>query len=178
MATASPMPDHERRISAPQHERRLFLRFTLHTDQYVMDARDIDQVLPLKHLKQIPNSAHWVAGVMQYQGKPVPVIDMPALTMGGAARVLTSTRIVLVHYRHAPQAAARKLGLILENATETVHYDTTDFVPCPLDNRDAPYLGPVRAGTDGLEQWVHVHDLLPASVRIQLFPATDAGEQS
>jgi chemotaxis-related protein WspB len=177
MATAAPMPGQERRISVAPRERRLFLRFTLGTDLYVMDAQDIDQVLALKRLKQIPNAAHWVAGIMQYRGEPVPVIDMAALATGASARLLTSTRIVLVHYRHAPQAAARALGLILENATETVHYDMADFVPCGLDNRDAPYLGPVRAGTGGLEQWVRVHDLLPASVRVQLFPETAIGER-
>jgi chemotaxis-related protein WspB len=90
--------------------------------------------------------------------------------------VLTSTRIVLAHYRPTQHAQARLLGLILENASETVHYDVAEFAQYGLDNRQAPYLGPVRSTPQGLEQWVHVPDLLPAEVRAQLFPDASSGE--
>ena len=40
-----------------------------------------------------------------------------------------------------------------------------------LDNRQAPYLGPVREDAQGLLQWVRVADLLDEQVRALLFPS-------
>ena len=51
----------------------------------------------------------------------------------------TSTRLVLVHY-----GGDRQLGLILEQATDTLRCRPDEFQPYGLDNADAPYLGPVR----------------------------------
>ena len=39
-----------------------------------------------------------------------------------------------------------------------------------MDNREAPYLGPVREDAQGLLQWIGVQDLLDDQVRALLFP--------
>jgi len=65
------------------------------------------------------------------------------------------------------------LGLILEQATETVHYDPAAFKPYGLDNPGARYLGPVLSDAHGMVQAVKVADLLPASVRALLYPPDD-----
>ena len=68
------------------------------------------------------------------------------------AAARTSTRLVLVHYRPAGEVPRRLLGLILEQATDTLRCNPTEFQPYGLDNRDAPYLGPVREDAQGLLQ--------------------------
>lgn len=98
------------------------------------------------------------------------MIDLCALTFGQDAQARTSTRLVLVHYRPQAQQAAQVLGLILEQATDTLRCDPADFKPYGLDNRQAPYLGPVREDAQGMLQWVRVNDLLDESVRAVLFP--------
>jgi chemotaxis-related protein WspB len=79
---------------------------------------------------------------------------------------------VLVHYRADEGAEMKLLGLILEQATDTLRCNPTDFQPYGLDNRRAPYLGPVREDAQGLLQWVRVADLLDDQVRALLFPST------
>jgi len=101
----------------------------------------------------------------------VPVIDLCALAFGTPAQARTSTRLVLVHYRANDGAETKLLGLILEQATDTVRYNPTDFQPYGLDNRQARYLGPVRKDAQGLLQWVRVADLLDDQVRALLFPS-------
>ena len=66
------------------------------------------------------------------------------------------------------------LGLILEQATETVHFDPAAFRPLALDNRQARYLGPVLSDAAGMVQAVTVDDLLPPEARALLYPAPDA----
>jgi chemotaxis-related protein WspB len=113
----------------------------------------------------------WVAGVFAYRGAVVPVIDLSALTFGEPAQARTSTRLVLVNYRPDESTEARLLGLILEQATDTLRCNPADFQPYGLDNRQAPYLGPVREDAQGLLQWVRVADLLDDRVRGVLFPS-------
>jgi chemotaxis-related protein WspB len=99
------------------------------------------------------------------------VIDLSALTFGQPAQVRTSTRLVLVNYRPDETIPAQWLGLILEQATDTLRCHPAEFQPYGLDNRQAPYLGPVREDAQGLLQWVRVADLLDEHVRALLFPS-------
>ena len=62
------------------------------------------------------------------------------------------------------------MGLILEQASNTLRCNPQDFQPYGLDNPDAPYLGPVRQDHLGLIQWVRVDDLLSPQVCALLFP--------
>lgn len=155
--------------------RRLFLLFRLGDDRYAVAADAVLRVLPLQALKQLPGTPDWVAGVLVHGGAPVPVIDLSRLALGRPARQLTSTRIVLVTYRHRGQGAAHTLALILEGVTETGHRNPADFVPCGLDSPRARYLGPVLDEADGMLQWVDVDALLSDEARALLFPDAIAG---
>lgn len=146
----------------------LFLLFQLGNDRYALDASQIAEVLPLTRIKQIPQAPTEVAGVFNYRGAPVPLIDLSQLTLNRPAQKCLSTRIILTHYPD-DQGEKRLLGLIAEKATETMRRETTDFAASGLDNEDAAYLGPVTNDSHGLVQWVTVDKLLPPSVRDLLF---------
>lgn len=148
----------------------LFLLFRIGSERYALRATVIAEVLPRLPLKPIARAPQWVAGVFAYRGVVVPVIDLSALTFGQPAEARTSTRLVLVHYRPDDAQPAQWLGLILEQATDTLRCHPQDFQPYGLDNRQAPYLGPVRQDAQGLVQWVRVNDLLDDAVRTLLFP--------
>ena len=142
----------------------LFLLFELARDRYVLDVSQVAEVLPLVDIRQMPQAPTAVAGILNYRGTPVPVIDVSQLTLGRPAERRLSTRIVLVHYPGA-DGQTRLLGLIAERATQTVRREETDFVASGITNEGAPYLGPVAADARGLLQWLDVRTLLPASVR-------------
>ena len=160
-----------KRTAAKQALHALFLLFRIGSERYALQATEVAEVLPRLPLKPIAHAPHWVAGVFAYRGVVVPVIDLCALAFGTAAQARTSTRLVLVHYRADERAAPKLLGLILEQATDTLRCNPADFQPYGLDNRQAPYLGPVREDAQGLLQWVRVADLLDDQVRALLFPA-------
>ena len=149
----------------------LFLLFRIGNERYALQAIEVAEVLPRLPLKPIAKAPSWVAGVFAYRGAVVPVIDLSALTFGQPAELRTSTRLVLVHYRPQASDPGQLLGLILEQATDTLRCNPADFQPYGLDNRQAPYLGPVREDQQGLLQWIRVADLLDAQVRALLFPS-------
>ena len=159
-----------RRNVAQVTKQALFLLFRIGSERYALRATEVAEVLPRLPLKPIARAPQWVAGVFAYRGAVVPVIDLSALTFGHPAEARTSTRLVLVHYRPDDSQPAQWLGLILEQATDTLRCNPEDFQPYGLDNREAPYLGPVREDAQGLVQWVRVNDLLDEAVRVLLFP--------
>ena len=148
-------------------KQRLFLVFYIGDERYALAATDVVEVLPRLPLKPIAQAPVWVAGVFAHRAQMVPVIDISAMTFGQAVVARTSTRLVLVNYR------GQLLGMLLEQASDTLRCDPADFQPYGLDNRDAPYLGPVRKDEQGLLQWISVDDLLSPAVSALLFPPAD-----
>ena len=146
----------------------LFILFQLGRDRYALDAAQVAEVLPLVQVKKIPHAPAGVAGVFTYRGAPVPVIDLSLLALGRVARSRLSTRVLLVNFPDAG-GAKRLLGLIAENATETLRREAADFVASGVKADGAPYLGPVATDERGLIQWVEAEKLLPAAVREALF---------
>jgi len=148
---------------------KLFLVFQVGGQRFALAAMEVAQILPLLPLKPVPRAPAWVAGIFAHRGHVVPVIDIGALTFDQPAVARTSTRLVLVHYRVQPQQPDALLGLILEQATDTLRCDPAEFQPYGLDNPAAPYLGPVREDALGLLQWVRVEDLLDDQARAMLY---------
>ena len=152
-----------RHTGAKASKKRLFLVFYIGDERYALAATDVVEVLPRLPLKPIAQAPAWVAGVFAYRDRMIPVIDISAMTFGTEAVARTSTRLVLVNYR------GQLLGLLLEQASNTLRCDPADFQPYGLDNRDAPYLGPVRKDEAGLVQWLSVDDLLSPAVSALIF---------
>lgn len=147
-----------------------FLLFSLGNDRYGLETRRVVRVLPQLELKEIPQAPAWVAGLMNYHGRSVPVIDLALLACGEPSRASFDTRIVLVDYCSAP-GVVHLLGLLMEQANDTRRFEPENFTPPGVDNPRAPYLGEVAAGEAGIVQLVDVDKLLPAEVQALLFPA-------
>lgn len=160
-----------KRGAVPAAKKALFLVFHIGDERFALRATEVAEVLPRLPLKPIAHAPLWVAGIFAHRGALVPVIDLSALTFGKPAKARTSTRLVLVNYQPQPWGDARWLGLILEQATDTLRCDLGEFKPYGLENREAPYLGLVREDALGLMQWIGVNDLLTDDVRAVLFSA-------
>jgi chemotaxis-related protein WspB len=146
----------------------LFLLFQLGEDRYALEIGQIVEVLPMVSVKAIPQAAPGVAGVFNYRGTPVPLIDLGELALGTPSRPRISTRIILVQY--AEEAGkAHLLGLLAEKTTETLRRQEAEFVDAGVTVEAAPYLGPVTKDGRGIIQRVEVTRLLSADVRDQLF---------
>ncbi len=146
----------------------LLLLFDLGGDRYALDADRITEVLPLVEIRPVPQAPAGVAGVFDFRGTPVPVIDLSTLVLGRPAERCMSTRLVMIAY---PDGAGgtRPLGVLAERATRVVRRELTEFVDCGVTSERAWYLGPVARDEDGLVQWLDVTMLLPTDVRDTLF---------
>jgi chemotaxis-related protein WspB len=146
----------------------LFLLFQLGQDRYALDASRVVEVVPLLTLKQFPQAPKGVAGVFNYRGRPVPAVDLGALTFGQPARERLSTRIIIIHYPDE-NGVNHLLGLIAEHATEILRKDAKEFVDPGVKLGRAPYLGPILMNGSSSIQWIHEGRLLSEPVRKVLF---------
>lgn len=147
----------------------LYLQFEIGGHRYLLPAARVATVLPLPALKPMPGTADGVAGVANYQGEPVPVIDLSLLATGRAAADRLSTRLVLVRY---PTARGEKLlGLAAERATSVLRTDEKHFTPPGVEA--APWLGGVAPAAGSLAQKVEIEGLLPPELRAVLFRAAE-----
>jgi chemotaxis-related protein WspB len=146
----------------------LFLLFQLGKDRYALEATKVAELLPLIHVRPIPQAHQAVMGVFNLRGAPVPVIDLSWLALGRPAERRMSTRIVLVHYPDG-HGQMHLLGLVAEKATETMRRDPAEFTESGVSSDGAPWLGPVTHDAHGIVQLIEVHKLLPPELRDVLF---------
>lgn len=146
----------------------LFLLFRLGKDQYALETGSVVEVLPLVHWKTVPGTVAGVAGVFNYHGSPVPLIDLRDLALSKPSRRWMSTRIIVVEYTGDVQER-HLLGLLAERATETIRRSEEEFFDSGISVASAPYLGSVTMDDRGIIQRVEVKRLLPPSVLNELF---------
>lgn len=146
-----------------------FLAFTVDDQRFALPAADVITVVPAAPLRTMDGTPDWVAGVMPFFDRMLPVIDVSRLHAARAARRAFGTRIVVVRY---PRAAgdARPLGLLAERVTDVLEVEPDQWRESGLATPDTPWLGPLARVGDELVQRVALSDLLPEGVRDRLFP--------
>ena len=75
----------------------LLLTFTAGANRYAVDVTRVVELVPRVELRQIPHAPAFLAGLLGYRGKVVPVIDLGLLLDVGPCRDCLSTRIILVN---------------------------------------------------------------------------------
>ena len=153
----------------------LHLQFTLGDDRYALPASQVVEVLPLRRLKQVPEAPLWVAGLFEHRGRVTPVIDLSHRVLGRAAQPRSSTRVVLVRFDLQLGEQSPVLGLILEQATDTLRLPSEAFKASGLEAGQADYLGPLQRDARGMIQRIEVAGLLDDEMRALLFQPVDQG---
>jgi chemotaxis-related protein WspB len=146
----------------------LYLLLELGNDRYALDASQVVKVLPLVDFKCIPRAITGVAGLFNYHGTPIPLLDLTELNLGRPSQTRMSTRIILTNY--IEESGERHLiGFMAERVTETIRRPETDFRSSGVRVEGARFLGPVLVEADHIIQRVEIKHLLPDAVRTQLF---------
>lgn len=153
----------------------LHLQFQLGEDRYALPASQVVEVLPLRRLKQVPETPQWVAGLFEHRGRMTPVIDLSRRVLGRPALPRSSTRMVLVRFDRQLGEQSPVLGLILEQATNTLRLPNDAFQASGLEAGQADYLGPLQRDAQGMIQRIEVAGLLDDEMRALLFQPMQQG---
>ena len=142
----------------------LLLLFQLGPEHCALDATQVVEVLALAQLRPLPGAPAAVAGVLNYRGAQVPVVDLSQCALGRPAQRRLSTRIILTEQVIAP-GDQRLVGLIAEHATETMRQDDRpDYLQWDTSFTTTSWMDSGASAARGLIQIVDVRGLLPADV--------------
>ena len=151
----------------------LFLLFQIGEARYALDTAAVLEIVPGVTLRRVMGAPAGVAGLLDYHGAPVPVLDLSAMATGQSAPTRFSTRLILVRTPLLPVDDAGRshvIGLLAERATSLLQRQPSDFTRTGLNVPDAPYLGPVTADGEGFIHRVRVENLLTGPVRALFAP--------
>lgn len=146
------------------------LAFHIGQDRYGFKLDAIVRVLPLLQLKRLPLAPKHVAGLMDFHGASVPVIDLSRLAGLAPSRDCVDTRIVIVDYC-GPDGVAHLLGLLAEQVLGILNVNRAALTDSGVSA--APFLGQVASDGHGIVQLVELEQLLPDSLRAMLFQPKD-----
>jgi chemotaxis-related protein WspB len=135
------------------------------------------EVTPCAILRQVPHAPSGLAGLLNYRGTVVPVVDLSVILNGAASRSRLSTRILLVDVA-AAGAAPRLLGFMAERVTETVNCREEDLQPPGVAPPQAPYLGKIMLAGQAMIQRLDPAAVLPEDLKQTLFALADAPQDA
>ena len=141
--------------------------FSVGDDRYALPAADLIEVLPLLTLKQLPQTPEWVAGLLNYRGEPVLVVDISTLMTGKPCRAIVSTRILLTSVQRG-DGTGKVLGLMAEGVTGTVKILPETLRTSEIWNKSTPYLGLLAMHEGEILQIIHPDKVLTGDSRILL----------
>lgn len=117
----------------------LILLFYAGEDLYGIESSHIVEVIPRVTLRKVHHVPEYVAGLFNYRGVILPVIDLCHLIQGTPSQSHLSTRIMIV--KHPRQDLAMQcLGLMAERVTETLSISDTEIRDSGIRVEEAPYL--------------------------------------
>ena len=144
--------------------------FRLAEDLFAADIYSVERVLKHQPPTSIPNVPDWIEGVIDYQGRVVPVINLRRRFELPAAPVANETRILVFN------AGGEWIAAIVDAALEVSALDAANLQPPPPLFRGiaGEYLkGIVRRG-ERLVIFLDVERLLSTSDRLRLDAANEA----
>ncbi len=127
----------------------LYSLFFVDDNRYIIAINQISEVVPFVYLKTIPALPDYAAGLLDYHGESVPVIDLCHLLSNRPCNRKLSTRIILVAIT-VKDRGKRLLGFLVERATETFAVNSDKFVVPGLHNVDLSFIGPVVSDECGV----------------------------
>ena len=148
----------------------LLLLFQAAGRTFGLDASHILEVTPVPEFRPAPHAPAYIAGLLNYRGRTIPVLDLTHLLEGRASRPAFSTRLLLARY--APGGEGAVLGLVAERAVETVSCGDADFNATGIELPATPYLGKAVVLNGRIIQQLTLEEALGEEARTLLFPAS------
>ncbi len=152
----------------------LYVRFEVKGDRYLVASGNVLEVVPCVNLKAAPQAPRYIAGIINYRGECIPVIDATLLLSHKSSEFNLGTRILMCNYSH-PSHGCITLGVMVENALETVTFSESDFQPSGVEIEGAGYLGKVAIRHGAMYQEITLADVLPEDAYPVLFQNLQPG---
>ncbi len=135
----------------------------------MISTTNIVEVIPYVRLNPIPLAENYIAGMFNYRGSAIPVIDICSLFYHRPSAEKLSSRIIIIKVKGA-ENISRHIGVLVEKATEMIKMDEDSFVESKVVNQNMPLLGPIITDNDGLVTSITPQEIFSHLDEYLLFP--------
>ena len=145
-------------------EANKLVTFRLGDDLFAADIFSVERVLRYTAPTAVPDMPDYIEGVIDYQGRVVPIVNLRRRFEMSEGEVRNETRILVLH------GGGEWIGVVVDSVTAVTAFDPASVAPPPKLFRGltAEYLkGIVRMG-ERLVIFLDVERLLSSTERIAL----------
>ena len=139
----------------------LLLLFKIGQGHFAIAASQVRKVIPRVALTGIADAPEYTAGLLNFRGAFVPVIDLCRLAAGKSAALRISSRIILVDYTLTDGRSAI-LGLLAEDVVETVRSKEPLLPSVVINLNDLSDRPATLLRENDVIQMFDLHRMLPA----------------
>ncbi|BAZ08959.1 putative CheW protein [Calothrix sp. NIES-4071] len=146
----------------------LMLLFYIGNNLYAIESSRVVEVIPRVSYREVHHVPNYVAGLFNYRGAIVPVIDLCHLVRGTPSRANLSTRVFIVSYPCQEDNTLQYVGLMAERVIKTVKKSASDFLTSGIKTNEASYLGEMIMDEKGMIQHINLEELFTNLRKINL----------
>ncbi|WP_334887558.1 chemotaxis protein CheW [Nostoc sp.] len=146
----------------------LMLLFYIGSNVYAIESSHVVEVIPRVTYREVHHVPNYVAGLFNYRGAIVPVIDLCQLIRGKPSQAYLSTRVFIVSYPAQESDKLKYVGLMAERVIKTVKKSASEFLASGIQTSEAPYLGKMIMDESGMIQHIDLERLLSILKQINL----------
>ncbi len=132
----------------------LILVFYIDNQRYAIETKSITEIVPLIQLTKLHQVPEYVAGMFNYRGAIVPVIDLSMMIQGTVSPDYFSTRIIIINFNND-----KFLGLMATKVTDTMNIELNQLILPPITGEKISYLGEVINDQQGMIQYLNLPNL-------------------
>lgn len=110
-----------------------YIEFSIEQEQYAIRIEDIQEIIKMQDIKQMPNVLRYVKGVINLRGKIVPVISLRAFFSMQEKEYTNATRIVVVNHQE------EAVGIIVDSVNKVTRFSDIQAPPDKVSGNDGTY---------------------------------------
>lgn len=99
--------------------------FKLENEEFAVDIHQVREVLKMTQVTPLPQSAHYIEGVINLRGEVIPVVDLRKRFELPVGERSEQTRIIIVEIQDS------NVGLIVDSVTEVLRFSSSAIQPPP-----------------------------------------------
>ncbi|MCP4195242.1 MAG: hypothetical protein GY768_31965 [Planctomycetaceae bacterium] len=117
--------------------------WTLGDNRFATPTRDVVEAISVVDVRSLPSVDPWVCGLINYRGRPIPLVDVSKLLGEGTAKRQLYARILVV--KRGAESETEWLGLLVESVlgAESLDFDSAETAPTDTLPPQIPFLGPI-----------------------------------
>ncbi len=147
------------------------LLFYVGENRYAVDNQCIVKIIPRVFLKKMPYAPPYLAGLLNWEGKPIPIVNFCHLIEQREACEAFHTRIILIKAPHD----ALYVGIMGEKVIDIANVKASQFSETGFYLSHFPYLSGVYNDQNGIIQKLDVAEFFKF-LSVDFFPAIQSGD--